>query len=197
MSVEFIRGPNVYLREMVVNDLTNIHACLVDWSWFPFSVDETKNVMRPHLQNLRYLERPYKDNARYWESFAVCKVSDNSFVGFRTLKIDNKKAEIIFNAALPALRGQGLMNEAAKLLDAALFTELNCTSYTNSLDPQYITSLRPYHTLEGTELSQRSNRTLKLVKVTKDDYDTWAAANSSSVPSYTFSGGSYTPPQNR
>jgi len=116
MSVEFIRGPNVYLREMVVNDLTNIHACLVDWSWFPFSVDETKNVMRPHLQNLRYLERPYKDNARYWESFAVCKVSDNSFVGFRTLKIDNKKAEIIFNAALPALRGQGLMNEAAKLL---------------------------------------------------------------------------------
>lgn len=197
MSVEFIRGPNVYLREMVVNDLTNIHACLVDWSWFPFSVDETKNIMRPHLQNLRYLERPYKDNARYWESFAVCKVSDNSFVGFRTLKIDNKKAEIIFNAALPALRGQGLMNEAAKLLDAALFTELNCTSYTNSLDPEYITSLRPYHTLEGTELSQRSNRTLKLVKVTKDDYDTWAAANSSSVPLYTFSGGSYTPPQNR
>ena len=197
MSVEFIRGPNVYLREMVVNDLTNIHACLVDWSWFPFSVDETKNIMRPHLQNLRYLERPYKDNARYWESFAVCKVSDNSFVGFRTLKIDNKKAEIIFNAALPALRGQGLMNEAAKLLDAALFTELNCTSYTNSLDPEYITSLRPYHTLESTELSQRSNRTLKLVKVTKDDYDTWAAANSSSVPSYTFSGGSYTPPQDR
>ncbi len=197
MSVEFIRGPNVYLREMTPSDLTNIHASLVDWSWFPYSVDETKNVMRPHLQNLRYLERPYKDNARYWESFAVCKVSDNSFVGFRTLKIDNKEGQIVFNAALPALRGQGLMNEAAKLLDAALFTELNCTSYTNKLDPEYITSLRPYHTLESTELSQRSNRTLKLVKVTKDDYDTWAAANSSSVPSYTFSGGSYTPPQDR
>ena len=84
-----------------------------------------------------------------------------------------------------------------ELLDVALFTELNCTSYTNSLDPQYITSLRPYHTLEGTELSQRSNRTLKLIKVVKADYDTWRAANSSSVPSYTFSGGSYTPPQNR
>jgi RimJ/RimL family protein N-acetyltransferase len=197
MSVEFIRGPNVYLREMTPSDLTNIHASLVDWSWFSYSVDETKNVMRPHLQNLRYLERPYKDNARYWESFVVCKVSDNSFVGFRTLKIDNKEGQIVFNAALPALRGQGLMNEAAKLLDAALFTELNCTSYTNKLDPQYITNLRAYHTLEGTELSQRSNRTLKLVKVTKDDYDTWAAANSSSIPSYNFSGGSYTPPQDR
>lgn len=197
MSVEFIRGPNVYLREMTSSDLTNIHGCLVDWSWFPYSVDETKNVMRPHLQHLRYLERPYKDNLRYWESFVVCKVSDNSFVGFKTFTVDNKEVTIGFNAAPPALRGQGLMNEAAKLLDAALFTELNCPSYTDQLDPEYITNLRPYHTLEGTELSQRSNRTLKNVKTTKDDYDTWAAANSSSIPSYTFSGGSYTPPQDR
>ncbi len=197
MSVEFIRGPNVYLREMVASDLTNIKDCLVDWSWFPFSVDETKAVMKTHLLALRYLERPYKDNSRYFESFAICKVSDNSFVGFRSLKIENKEADIKFNAALPALRGQGLMDEAAKLLDAALFTELNCTSYTNSLDPQYISNLRPYHTLEGTQVSSRSNRTLKLVKVTKSDYDTWAAANSGSVPSYTFSGGSYTPPQSR
>ena len=146
MSVEFIRGPNVYLRETTAADLDNIKDTLVDWNWFPFSLDEIT---------------------------------------------------ITYNAALPALRGGGLMNEAAKLRDAALFTELNVASYTNRLDPSFITNLRPYHTLEGTELSQRSNRTLKLVKATKDDYDTWAAANSSSIPAYTFSGGSYTPPQDR
>ena len=42
MSVEFIRGPNVYLRETVVGDLTNIKDSLVDWNWFPYSLDETK-----------------------------------------------------------------------------------------------------------------------------------------------------------
>jgi len=198
MSVEFIKGPNVYLRETTAADLDNIKAALVDWNWFPYSLDQTKRVLKGALIQMRNIERPYKDTSHFTETFTICKVSDNSFVGFSQYLVRaGKEVTITFTAALPALRGAGLMDEAAKLRDAAIFTELSCASYTNKLDPSFIDTLRTYQTLEGTELSQRSNRTLKLVKAIKADYDTWRAANSSSVPSYTFSGGSYTPPQNR
>ena len=43
MSIEFTRGPNVYLRELVPADLENIKNSLVDWEQFPFSIDKTKN----------------------------------------------------------------------------------------------------------------------------------------------------------
>ena len=198
MSVEFIRGPNVYLRETTAADLDNIKDSLADWNWFPFSLDETKGFLKGSLISMRIIERPYKDTSHFTETFTICKVSDNSFVGFTQYLVRaGKEITITYNTALPALRGEGLMDEAAKLRDAALFTELGAASYTNRLDPSFITTLRTYQTLEGTELSQRSNRTLKLVKAVKADYTTWRAANASSVPSYTFSGGSYTPPHQR
>lgn len=198
MSVEFIRGPNVYLRETTAADLENIKNALVDWDWFPYSLDQTKRILKGGLIQMRNIERPYKDSSHFTETFTVCKVSDNSFVGFTQYLVRaGKEITISFTAALPGLRNQGLMNEAAKLIDAAIFTELSCTLSTDKHDPSFITSLRTYQTLEGTEISHRSNRTLKLVKTVKADYDTWRAANSSSVPSYTFSGGSYTPPQSR
>jgi len=198
MSVEFIRGPNVYLRETVVGDLTNIKDSLVDWNWFPYSLDETKGVLRGSLISMRSIERPYTNTSHFTETFTVCKVSDNSFVGITQYQVRaGKVVTITYNAALPALRGGDLMNEAAKLRDAALFTELSAASYINRLDPSFISTLRAYQTLEGTELSQRSNRTLKIVKAVKADYDTWRTENASSVPSYTFSGASYTPPQSR
>ena len=198
MSVEFIRGPTVYLRETVVGDLTNIKDSLADWNWFPYSLDETKGMLRGSLISMRTIERPYTDTSHFTETFTVCKVSDNSFVGFSQYQVRaGKEITIMYNAALPASRGGGFMNEATLLRDAAIFTELNCALYTNKLDPEFTSSLRAYQTLEGTALSTRSNRTLKLVKTIKSGYDTWRAANASSVPSYTFSGGSYTQPQSR
>ena len=198
MSVEFIRGPNVYLREAVATDLDNIKDSLVDWEWFPFSTDQTKTILRGALIQMRFIERPYKDTTQCKETFTVCKNSDNSFVGFMHYTVmPGKLVTMKFNAALPALRGADLMNEAAKLLDAAIFTELQCASCDDRHDTDFISNLRAYQTLEGTQPSKRSVRTLKLVKTIKADYDTWAAANASSVPSYTFSGASYTPPHQR
>ena len=198
MSAEFIRGPNVYLRETIATDLDNIKDSLADWDWFPLSTDQTKTILKGALIQMRNIERPYKDTSRFFESFTICKYSDNSFVGFTQYRVTpGKEVVISYNAGLPAVRGTGLLNEASLIRDAAIFSELECTFYTNKLDPQFTSSLRDYQTLEGTEVSSRSNRTLKLVKVTKSGYDTWRAANASSVPSYTFSGGSYTPPQDR
>lgn len=198
MSVEFIKGPNVYLRESTANDLTNIKEALVDWDFLPFSLERAKKVLKAGLIDMRYIERPYKDTSDFKETFTVCKNSDNSFVGFMQYRVSpGKLIKMQWNAALPALRNAGLMNEAAKLVDAALFTELSCTSCTDKHDANFITSRRAYQTLEGTELSKRSNRTLNLVKTVKADYDTWRSNNSSSVPTYTFSGGSYTRPQDR
>lgn len=198
MSVEFIRGPNVYLRETTKDDLINIKDSLVDWDFFPFSEDRTKRFLKGALIQMRFIERPYEDTTQCKETFTICKNSDDSFVGFTHYTVmPGKLVTIKLNAALPALRELDLMNEAALIRDAAIFTELECASYSNILDPNYITNLRAYQTLEGTELSKRSNRTLKLVKTIKTDYDTWRAANASSVPSYTFSGGSYTPPHQR
>jgi hypothetical protein len=198
MSVEFIRGPNVYLRETVAGDLINIKDSLVDWDFNAYSEDRTKKLLRGLLIQMRLIERPYTNTTQCKETFTICKNSDNSFVGFTSYSVmPGKLVTIKFNAALPALRGGGLMNEAALIRDAAIFTELECTSYDNILDPSFITNLRGYQTLDSTQVSKRSNRTLKLVKTTKSQYDTWRAANSSSVPSYTFSGGSYTPPHQR
>jgi len=198
MSVEFIKGPNVYLRETVAGDLINIKDCLVDWNQLPFSVDETKKVLKGALIQMRFIQRPYTDTSKFIETFTVCKVSDNSFIGFMQYKIkEGREVTLRWNACLPALRGQGLMNEASKLIDAAIFTELKCNIFHDKQDAPFITGARPYQTIVGTELSKRSNRTLNIIKAVKSDYDTWAAANSSSVPSYTFSGGSYTPPQDR
>ena len=128
----------------------------------------------------------------------MSKVSDDSFVGLTQYTVTlGKFVDIRLNAGLPSIRGSGLMNEAALLRDAAIFTELGCASYITKLDANFITNLRPYQTLESTDVSERVNRELRSVKVIKSDYDTWRAANSSSVPSYTFSGGSFTPPHQR
>jgi hypothetical protein len=198
MSVEFTRGPNIYLRETVAGDLDNIKDSLVDWDYNPLSIDQTKRLLKGALIQMRFIERPYEDTTQCKETFTVCKNSDNSFVGFVHYTVmPGKLVTIKFNAALPALRKVGLMNEAAKLIDAAIFTELQCASCDDKHDTDFISNLRAYQTLEGTQPSKRSVRTLKLVKTIKTDYDTWRAANASSVPSYTFSGGSYTPPHQR
>ena len=198
MSVEFIRGPNVYYRETIASDLENIKDALVDWEQFPLTLDRTKNYLKGLLYTLRYVQRPYEDSTQCREIFTICKVSDNSFVGLTQYTVSpGKVVDIRLNAGLPAIRGTGLMNEAALLRDAAIFTELGCASYTTKLDANFITNLRAYQTLESTDVSERVSRELRTVKVVKSDYDTWRAANSSSVPSYTFSGGSYTPPHQR
>jgi hypothetical protein len=43
MSLEFIRGPNVYYRETTPSDLEDVKNALVDWEQFPLSLDRTKN----------------------------------------------------------------------------------------------------------------------------------------------------------
>lgn len=198
MSVEFIRGPNVYYRETVASDLENIKDALVDWEQFPLSIDRTKNYLKGLLFGLRYLERPYNNTRQYREILTACKVSDDSFIGLTQYNVyPGKIAEVRLIAGLLSIRGSGLMNEAALLRDAAIFTELGCTSYTSKLDANFIPNLRPYQTLVGTELSPRINRELRIVKVIKSDYDAWRTANPGSVPSYTFSGGTYTPPHLR
>ena len=198
MSVEFIRGPNVYLRETTAADLENIKEALTDWEAFPLSLDRTKNYLKGLLHTMRFIERPYTDTTHCREMFTVCKVSDNSFIGFTQYTVTPVKvAEIRVTASLPSVRGSGLMNEAALLRDAAMFTELGCTYYEAKLDIKYINTVRPYQTVEETKISTRTNHELRSVKAVKSDYDTWRAANSSSIPSYTFSGGSYTPPHLR
>jgi hypothetical protein len=89
------------------------------------------------------------------------------------------------------------MNEAALLRDAAILTELGCTSYTTKLDAKFIHNLRPYQTLESTDFSSRVDRDLRTVKVIKSDYDIWRANNSTSIPSYTYSGNDYVAPHLR
>ena len=75
MSVEFIRGPNVYLRETIATDLDNIKDSLADWDWFPLSTDQTKTILKGALIQMRNIERPYKDTSRFFESFTICKNS--------------------------------------------------------------------------------------------------------------------------
>jgi len=198
MSIEFTRGPNVYLRELVPADLENIKNSLVDWEQFPFSIDKTKNYLKGLLTTLRYIERPYTNDTQCREIFTICKNSDDSFVGFTQVSIfPGKIAEIKATASLTSLRGQGYMNEAALIRDAALFTELGCNSYTTKHDTAQIHSLRAYQTLTGTEFSSVRQKDLKLVEATLASWNTWKANNPSSIPSYTFSGGSYTPPHLR
>ena len=53
MSIEFTRGPNVYLRELVPADLENIKNSLVDWEQFPFSIDKTKNYLKRTVNDFK------------------------------------------------------------------------------------------------------------------------------------------------
>lgn len=195
MSVEFIRGPNVYLRETVPADLDNIKSSLVDWEQFPLSTDRTKNYLKGLLTTLRYIERPYTNTTECREIFTICKNSNDSFIGVTQVSIfPGKVAEVKLIACLPELRNQGYMNEASLIRDAAFFSELGCVSYTTKHDIAHIPSLRPYQTLTGTEFSAIRQKDLRLVQATLSSWNEWKSANASSIPSYTFSGGSYTPP---
>jgi hypothetical protein len=198
MSLEFIRGPNVYYRETIPSDLEDVKNALVDWEQFPLSLDRTKNYLKGLLFGLRYIERPYSDTIQCREILTACKVSDDSFIGVTQYTVyPGKIVDILLNAGLPSIRGTGLMNEAALLRDAAILTELGCTSYTTKLDAKFIPNLRPYQTLESTDFSSRVDRDLRTVKVIKSDYDIWRANNSTSIPSYTYSGNDYVAPHLR
>ena len=124
VSVEFIRGPNVYYRETIASDLENITA-LVDWEQFPLTLDRTKDYLKGLLYTLRYVQRPYEDYTQCREIFTICQVSDDSFVGLTQYTVSSGKVvDIRLNAGLPSIRGTGLMNEAALLRDAQYLQSL-------------------------------------------------------------------------
>lgn len=195
--MEFCRGPNVYLREAKVSDLQTYIETLADWEEFPYTAEKVQTFMRGLFAGYRHIHRPYTDTSEFRELLTICKVSDDTPVGFNQFTVlTGKKVEVKAMAIHPSHRRSGYRNEATLIRDAIFFDDLQINSYTAWIDSQYL-SPRGYQTEIESRLSNRNNLTSKLYETTRDRWLNWKSSNASSIPSYTYSGNDYVPPHLR
>jgi len=195
--MEFCRGPNVYLREAKISDLSTYVETLADWEVFPYSTEKVQTYMRGLFTSYRYVHRPYTDTSEFRELLTICKVSDDTPIGFNQFTVlTGKKVEVMHIAIHPSHRQLGYRNEATLMRDAIFFDDLEINSYTTWIDSEHL-SPRGYQTETDSRLSKRNNFTSKLYEATRDNWLTWKSSNSSTIPAYTYSGNSYTPPHLR
>lgn len=195
--MEFCRGPNVYLREAKVSDLQAYVETLADWDWLPYSAEKVQLYMRGLFSGYRYIHRPYTDTSEFRELLTICKVSDDTPVGLNEFVVHaGKKVEAKHIAIHPDHRRLGYRNEVTLMRDAVFFDELQVNSCNTWMDFEHL-SPRGYQTEIDTRISERNGQTSKLYEATRDRWLTWKSSNSSSIPSYTYSGNNYVPPHLR
>lgn len=195
--MEFCRGPNVYLREAKPSDLSAYVDALSDWASMPYSTERVQTYMRGLFTSYRYIHRPYTDTSSFRELLTICRVSDNEPIGLNQFTLHpGKNIEVMHIAIRPSYRQFGYRNEVTLMRDAIFFDELNINSYTTWIDSQYL-SPRGYQTEIENRTSARNALTSRLYEATRADWLTWKETNSSSIPTYTYSGNNYIPPHLR
>jgi len=197
MSIEFCRGPNVYLRETMPSDLQAIEDALSDWETFPLSTERVKVYLRGLFSSYKYIEKPYTDTSEFRELLSICRVSDDEVVGLTQFTIlTGRRAETMLMAIRPSFRQMGYREEASLLRDAILFDELGIVYKTLYLIDSRL-SPRGYQKALSTSISERTGLSTTLYETTKADWLSWKETNAATIPSYTYTGNGYLPPHLR
>jgi hypothetical protein len=197
MSTEFCRGPTIYLRETSPSDLVAFTEALSDWETFPLSTERVKTYMLGLFTSYRAIIRPYTNENSFRELVTICRVSDNEPIGLNQWTLlPNKHIEVNHIAIRPDYRGQGYRNEAVIIRDAIFYDVFQINSVKTMIDSPYL-SPKDYQTVTETATSNRNGRVRKSLHSTLESWNTWKANNSTSIPSYTYSGNDYVAPHLR
>ena len=197
MSVEFCRGPNIYLRETTPLDLPAIEDALSDWESMPISTERVKIYLRGLFSGYRFIERPYTDTSEFRELLSICRVSDDEVVGLNQFTIlTGRRAETVLMAIRPSFRQMGYRGEASLIRDAILFDELGIVYKTDNLIDSRV-SPRGYQKAVSTSISSRNNLSTTLYETTRESWLFWKEANAATIPPYTYTGNGYIPPHLR
>lgn len=192
-STEFIRGPNIYLREPLISDYPLYETMMKDFEVLEVSTLRIKHWFRSAINKLKFIYRPYDQESAWRELFTICKTSDDEIIGCSEWRLQgNFECKMGVTAFLPDYRGnQEYKNELVLLQDIAMFDHLNISKYTYRLtlaSYDYMTFGEPeYEVDEGGMITP--------YEATIERWATWKSENA--LPSYTYNGNNFLKLQDR